>query len=926
MFHWTYLGACVLVAGLGAGMVAGRAIRTADSRRGVWRDVLALLTLVPAGLFTVHPYVSRDLVGAGDSYFYGLQVADFVSQTRGGVMPVLIGQSDYAFNGNVHTVKTAPYFTHLAGLMDVCTGGRLSFVTLQNLTVTVTAILAAWAAYGSCLLLSGGRRVASWLLAVLYGASPAIMGPLVVGDMFATYMTAPWLILCWCGLAGIIRQQDDGGPQLLAAGALALTWYAHPPIAAWLSLLWAAVQVVKLGLAGGTRQHWQRQVLAAACFLGLAAYVLACLATIDSGPMTPVDRPGREYDPAALQRVLQSQFSPALLRPDAPSIQLGWSLWLGLVAATVTALHHRRIAGLMFASLLGLLVCLLFPSPLGESLWRLLPAQLAAQSAWPEQRLCPLLAAGAVTMIALSLREQAARSSTGYRWICWLLGLGCAWSAVEAAVLNWRPGLARIPPAAQALQYSPANVALTRYSYIFAAKLPPYFTHGWTDPEFETRLLDGELDPMLDNASAILRGAGSPAVVALAPTAIVDFAGPGEYLADFGFQHPEASGELSIRGSGLQRHYALPRSGQPLAFGSHPSGSKAIPLRLHQPGNHQIAFTATVPGASLRVFPVNRAALPIRLAGQIPFTAEINAPATGFVETPKLFLEGYAATVNGTPADVRPSPSGLAMIPVPSGRSQVIVHYRGPAWLRAAWFISLAGLALYPWLLLRAWGTLMPADAAAPKGWIGRDNLVAVLVRWWKHRGPRWGLAVILAGLLVAAIPAVRQAWHTYRDYGSLHLVIELPKHPVDPAEPLLTLGRPGAADCIYIRYEDARHIRLGYDHWGYGGPMSEPIPVSYGEQHRLEISALGLYPAGWWLGRPGPATVGPDGRAWFELKLNGRVIFRELLPAHAAGVGEVAVGQNSVGSSTAGARFSGRILSVQRRPDAAAPGASSMQ
>ena len=46
-------------------------------RRGL--DLLALVALVPLALFSVYPYLGDRLVGAGDSYHYALQAADFVA-------------------------------------------------------------------------------------------------------------------------------------------------------------------------------------------------------------------------------------------------------------------------------------------------------------------------------------------------------------------------------------------------------------------------------------------------------------------------------------------------------------------------------------------------------------------------------------------------------------------------------------------------------------------------------------------------------------------------------------------------------------------------------------------------------------------------------------------------------------------------------
>ena len=50
-------------------------------------------------LFAVHPYVRSALLGAGDAQSYSLTIADFLKQWRAGIFPVLIGQSEFAYNG-----------------------------------------------------------------------------------------------------------------------------------------------------------------------------------------------------------------------------------------------------------------------------------------------------------------------------------------------------------------------------------------------------------------------------------------------------------------------------------------------------------------------------------------------------------------------------------------------------------------------------------------------------------------------------------------------------------------------------------------------------------------------------------------------------------------------------------------------------------
>lgn len=909
MASWIFLGLCGLAFALGLGRVGWGAFRSSHQSGHQLTDLLLLTGLVPVALFSVHPYLGNHLVGAGDSYHYALQAADAVTQVRHGVMPVFVGQSDYAFNGHIHTLRTAPYFTHLAGLLDLLTGRRLSFVTLQNLTVTLTAVLAAWAAYAACLLVSGGRRIAAGLLAAIYVLSPAIMGPLALHDMFATYMAAPWLILCWAGLAGIWRHENERSAQFLAAGALGICWYAHSPIAAWLTLVWGVGQVVRLLLAGGEPGQWRRQAGAGLLLAGLVAYIFTSVGALGEGPHSAVNHPVFSWE--SLRQFLRSEFTPFNSFPAQPSIQLGWTLWGLLLGGGTLALFHRRRDGLMLTGLLVALLPFLVPLPwLSEVMWRGLPDQLVTLTNWPVQRLCPLLGSGIVIAFAAALRGNENGPHRPGRWIEGLLALALLWSAAEAAAIHRRPDVARLAPATHEVLLAPENLRLTRYSYAFFERPPAYFTHGWTSPEFESRLLDAELDVAQDNAGAVLASA-EPAsgAVPIGREVTLSLPGSAEHLLVFTFADPERPGEVTIRGGGLERNYTLPRSGEELAFGSEPGCGKTIPIRLVRPDPATITVSASVPGVSLRTVPVSRDLLPVRLSGQTPYTAEVRALAPGFLETPRVHFAGYRATVSGRPAPVRRSPNGLVMVPVPAGESQVVLTYPGPPALHAAWFVSLACFAVWPWLLARS--SASPASADLSWAWIRKNNLGAGLARLWRQRRRTCFIALLVA-LLTAGTAAGCHFWRMHHAYGSLRLVVELPKRPVSHAEPLLTLGRTGAADCIYVVYEDSRHIRIGLDHWAYGGPLSDPIPVSFARPQTIEITIGGLYPTSAWRRRPGMAT-GPEGTGPMRISFNGRLVLTQEARFYSAAPDEVALGRNPVASSVAGERFSGRILHSER-------------
>jgi len=156
--------------------------------------------------------------------------------------------------------------------------------------------------------------------------------------------------------------------------------------------------------------------------------------------------------------------------------------------------------------------------------------------------------------------------------------------------------------------------------------------------------------------------------------------------------------------------------------------------------------------------------------------------------------------------------------------------------------------------------------------------------------------------------------------YGALQLKILLPARPANRHEPLVSTGVSQAGDIVFITYEDPTHIRVGFDHWGRGGPLSEPIPVDYAAPVTVEITLGSLYPPArhaWWGNRETEEVR--------SLKETVRVTVNGL-PALSAALGtfesspfDVTVGGNLLGASSCALEFSGKILAAERTPAPAA-------
>jgi uncharacterized membrane protein YfhO len=76
----------------------------------------------------------------------------------------------------------------------------------------------------------------------------------------------------------------------------------------------------------------------------------------------------------------------------------------------------------------------------------------------------------------------------------------------------------------------------------------------------------------------------------------------------------------------------------------------------------------------------------------------VRSPEAALLESPRMFVPGYAATVNGAAVAVRKSPEGLVAFPVPAGESGVELRFAGPPLLHLAFWLSAAG-----WVLATLW-------------------------------------------------------------------------------------------------------------------------------------------------------------------------------------------------------------------------------
>jgi hypothetical protein len=675
-------------------------------------------------LWLARPYFVPRHIGTSDAMWYHYSLADAVTQFRAGVFPVYVGQSDYSFNGSIYPLRAAPYFQYLGGAIDFVTGHRLSFFALLHLTVVVSFVAGALAAYWSLAWIAPGRRWTACGLALLYILCPGVAGLFYAQDLYMSGMTLPWVPLAF---AALVRSFEDGGlgPRAVLALSLAALWWAHSPIALWATFVAAAGQLVRLRLIEADRTDFARSGMAAAIFCVLAAYPIISVFLLRS--------PGEALVPYLMDRELLLQWVresfPSSLRPinlGAPILsylQLGYGLWLVLLASVAAWFFSPRnwAAGVLLAAAAFFLV-LVFPVPwLTRALWLRFPETLVGMTLyWPMQRFYILIAGATVVSAQSLLARRTPGSLPGRLPVGAALLVAGLWSGHEAAKLIAKTHR-QVDTVEDSKRWSlTENVAVQRHTYGLFARRPGYFNHGVVDPRMESRLLDpasgrvvasdyqyGQSRPAREEFRGTIDA--NPGILDLEPALKLE---PGKrYLLTFQFAHADTTGLLQMIGHHFYREYMLPESGEAKAFGSGPATEKSVTLwtSLAAAETIRLCFIPTgagakpadyLPFARYRFQPIEPSLLPIRVESLIPYRATVESPVPALLESPRMFVPGYAATVNGKATAVLRSDEGLAAFPVPAGESQVVLRFTGPVALRLAFWMSASG-----WLIAVAvWG------------------------------------------------------------------------------------------------------------------------------------------------------------------------------------------------------------------------------
>ncbi len=929
---------------------------TVAVRSGQPQEVLRWIAVGAAATLAMTPFYYSGALGAGDAQWYTTMLGDFIAQLRAGVFPVWVGQSVNAFNGAVSPLRYAPGFQYAGGILDLLTMRSLDITALRNAELVVTALIGGYSAY-ACL--RSILRCAPWAacaLTVLWITGPGVLAPPMVGDQFMTFMALPFVPVTLLGCWRVLQKGDRWGRLWIAAG-LAGSWICHSPVALWLTIISACLCLP----AFVVRRPWSREFRLAAflsaAFLVLASEPFVSVLTLDN----QADVHASGVDAAA---VIDANF-PANFRPIDPErpgladYQLGYALLgtlllsLGLMAGT----RPRAAWSFVAATLLIIPVALPVPG-LTTAIWTHVPSWfVTVQNIWPMQRLFLVWSSLIVFTAAIAIASSGIASRKGpYVALLAFFAFGIAWSAREAHRMEEGIYPMRSAPQDTRVSESLDNLRLSRYAYSSFSYTPSYFSHAYMDPWLENRLLNiRTMEAFVSNADCAAPAEGDAGVPDCGSRLEQSGAWTGasltgseyyrltpdlqlypgrHYAVRLEFAQPGLQGFLQLRSRSMFREYMLPDSGQgiarrgpSLAFGSGPTSSHVFPVAVNEPG--PVAPTcmfvaahragASLPFARFRLYAYDRDRLPIAVESWIPYRARVTAPRAAYLETPRMWLKGWRATVNGHWTATIRSAENLVMVPVGAGVSQVTLEYSPPLGLVAAFWLGAlgwTGLGAGALCQLVAWsgGSRLRLGWLRTPGWLGFmfDAALAPVALARRRKLPALGVA--------AAVAAVTVALHLRATYvaslgavGPVRVEFKRPAGFVGFTQPILTTGQPGAGTVVSITYLDVGHVRVGADVWG-ALFQSAPMEMNYGETQSLVVSDSALFPLSNPKVKALQASEAERLRGEIRVELNGRVAIEEPAYAYETRPSEVLAGVAPFGS-TADRKFMGEILKVERLP-----------
>jgi hypothetical protein len=778
-------------------------------------EIFRIATLTVAFFWVFQFLLTAHFAGGQDARWYGYTVIDALTQTRSGHWPVFVGQGELQWNGAVHPYLTAPYFLNLAILVDTLTVRCLSPLAVEHLVISLTLLQAVFLTYFLLTRLQPHARWLAWAAALFWVLAPLPLGYVVKMEMYMTVMTFGWLPLVFYGNVRLFRRDDWAGWACLASG-LALTWMSHAAVAAWVTVITAIIQALRLLLRDFTWLAWRRALSGAVLFGILGAYYFSSVAVLGSSKagtslQTQVGLLGLSLAIASAFRLLVggtrhwrwlmlgalgalwftnglyfnwaagllvwSEFAraweryrgggaisrrrpeiamlgmavaavlavhlpfhvppaslgigqaavsslkllyPALLLPISPTaivlsdLQLGYMLWAVGIAGFFFAIWRGSFEARIFALAMAGMVPFLVPVPgLTDSLMWSVPDWLygiTSVSIW--LRLYPAFAALIIFTGFLALandRWRLRRGWLGAVGFVVVVTAGLTWDSYELGGLQDLADNSVADDEKTAVIYRTDSAPLY-YGYDDLPR-PAYILNGVMDYHLESRLLSADglrllPEPLLaaPHGEEITLSAVplpvAPNLLQLAPKIRL---APGEReIWKFEFFHKTYDGWFIGQGpGGYSRYYSLPDGGgDEKSFGVEAGRPKTLAFWNSLPEPQEINLTFLMDAAKpdfgdrfakVKVQHYRPEDLQIQTLGLMPYRARVNVAVPSFLETPRVYIPGYQAKVDGRRVRVDVSPDHLAMIRVEPGVREVELSYHPTAEMKLAGLLSAGG-------------------------------------------------------------------------------------------------------------------------------------------------------------------------------------------------------------------------------------------
>jgi hypothetical protein len=687
-------------------------VKRADRPGEGFQEAIRLLFVVGGSTWLMKGFLVRGIRGTGDARWYTVMLQDMILQTRAHEFPVWSGESIYQFNGAIYPLRVAPAFHYVGALLDAASWHTFGSICLLNLLLVGTGVLAAAFAYLAATTILSNRRWAAAFLALSYLACPGVLEVAYGPDLYMSWMTIAWVPVALFLIGRGMASWGRATPLILGA-SLGLCWWGHSPVALWTTLV--ASLITLFAMTGGTLSRALGGALAkgALVFGAIAAYPVGSVLLYPPEPGVHTAELQRA-EASVIANFIHEAFPGVLLPIEQPAawyqnFQLGYTLWaiylLGLF------FWFRRRERIRAAFLLAITALLLLMTPLPgwhDGLWDCVPSFIRNVTGnWAMNRIYVVLAALTAVCGALTVAEVPQKL---YRIVVAALSLGVGWSFFEAGLLN--RSFSASPPYLNATggTIPPEDVMVTSFAYLIFPTVPSGFSHGVVAPELEYRLLrKGDLAPFDEgksdaNGSARLIGeygfkrAENDLLWLEVPQNLV--LRPGRHYLLVLEAKPGAfgvHGVLQLSGTSFFREYLLPDYGGPRSFGLGGEHSPFLPvwstaaqgdtvrIRFYPQGT---TLAQALNFAQVRFEEYDPAALPIQVEGWQPFRARARMEQAGWLETPREFQTGYAASSDGRAVEVKKSPDGLAMVALPRGESKVELRYRAPWGLQGLFWLS----------------------------------------------------------------------------------------------------------------------------------------------------------------------------------------------------------------------------------------------